>query len=327
MDREGVKEVLREVLGVNVELIDHDKWVSMHCPLSPWTHANGADKTPSAGVSINEDGESIFHCYACGGRNKGPLSWFLKEHEKYTGESHGALLRDIEGNEFLGGALPEWGTRKNKARPLIPLDETIYLDLYDSAVGHPYLRKRGISNRTAELLNLMIDPEDSAGDERILFPVYTPDKKLVGFTGRATSNKVELRVRDYHGLKKEAVLLGSHLVEPSDPVIVLCEGLFDLARLLEYGYSAVAALHAGLTDRQLRVLTNLGLPVLLMFDNDHAGHEATEKAAKLLTPLLPVSAVRYPKRKKDSRGAAWAKDPGGMTMEQVDHLVATARIL
>lgn len=327
MDREGIKELLRDVLGHHIELIDHDKWVSLCCPLAPWTHSRGTDKTPSAGISINEDGNSVYHCWGCLGQNKGPLSWFLREYEKYTGEDVGRYVREIEQNEFLGGTLPEWGSKTTKKKELKVLDESQYLDLFDSAVGHPYLISREITKRTTRLAGLRLDPEDAHGAERIIFPVYTPKKELVGFTSRATSSDVEPKVRDYYGLRKEMVLLGSHLVGEA-PYVVVVEGLFDYLKGIQCGEPAVAAMHAGLTQHQESILLDMGKPVILMFDKDEPGAEAAERVAEKLRGKLPLSKARYPvrydKRGKKCKGKL---DPGMLTEDEIKNAIAKSVLL
>jgi len=334
MDREGIKELLRELAGPNVELIDHSKWVSFHCLFAPWTHSKGTDKTPSAGISVNESGDSIFHCYACIGRKKGPLTWFLKEYEKYTGENLSAAIREIENNEFLGGSLPEWGQKPNAKAKLEPLDPVIYEDLYDPAEGHWYLKSRGItSKRAIRAMGLCIDPSDSQGYERILFPVYTPDNQLVGFTGRAVEKPGEqlpenfLKVRDYFGLRKELVLLGSHLIHPEDEFVAVVEGLFDYAKLVQIDAPVVASLHAGMTDAQAKILRGLGKPVVLFYDDDPAGREAIETAHQKLVKYLPVSKARYPKVKGRTPCRKRKTDPGGMQEEDLLNAIQKATLL
>lgn len=326
MDRTEIKELVKEVLGPNTQLVDHTKWVSMCCPLARWTHVGGADSSPSSGISVKEDGVSIFHCWGCG--SKGTVPWLLKELEKYTGEDYRSIIRTLEDGEYLGGSLPEWGTaRKEKVEERI-LDSE-YLDLYDSAVGHWYLRERGILKSTARDLGLLVDPCDSEGDERILFPVFNRHEQLVGFTGRAVLDKARLRVRDYHGFQKAYSLLGVHLIDPEDPYIVVVEGLFDFAKVYQYGYSTVATLHAGLTEGQARILEDIGKPLVLMYDNDQAGRTATEAAEKLLGRKLPLSVAKYYPRgvKGSRRKEECPKDPGMCTMEEIDKMVDKARIL
>lgn len=87
MDRESIHSFVKEVAGPSTELIDHDRWVSFRCILAPWTHEKGMDSTPSAGISINDDGTSVYNCYACATKHRsGPLVWLLRELEKYTGD-------------------------------------------------------------------------------------------------------------------------------------------------------------------------------------------------------------------------------------------------
>jgi len=329
MDRESIHAFMSEVAGPNIELIDHPSWVSFRCVLAPWTHERGTDRTPSAGISINEGGTSIYHCWACGGKNKGPLDWLLRRLEGFTGDSYRELRQSIDGTEFIGGALPEWGSKARARSRLQFLDEDIYMDLFDSAVGHPYLKSRGLNRWATKTLQLMVDPADSRGEERIVFPVFTPGGRLVGFSGRATGEDVDPKVRDYFGLVKEEVLLGSHLLEPDDEYVMVVEGLFDYAKSVMYGFPAVAAMHAGLTAAQAKILRNLGKPVVLMYDDDNAGRDATDKAIEALLPYLPVSYVRYPKRRKVGGGKCvkTKSDPGSLSEAEMVSMVAARKIV
>jgi len=323
MDRIEIKELLKEVLGVNTEIIDQREWVSIRCPLARWTHAGGSDSSPSSGISVKDDDTSIFHCWTCG--SKGTIVWLLRELEKYTGESFRKLINEIDAGEFLGGDLPEWGERKRKEVKETILDSA-YLDLYDSAVGHWYLRDRGVTDAVAKDLQLLVDPDDSQGDERILFPIFTKNKELQGFTGRAVLSSVELRIRDYHGLQKANALLGLHLVDTNQPFVVLVEGLFDMAIVYQYGYSVVATLHAGVTVQQMAKLIDLGMPIVFMFDNDEAGKKATDRAIELIGDRLPMSRVSYPERRVKGK-RVWVKDPATCSMEEVDNMLKNADIV
>ncbi len=326
MDREAIKDLLREVVGPNVELVDHPKWVGLHCPLAPWKHAGGRDTSPSAGISVQEDGTSIFNCYGC--HSKGPITYLLSELEKYTGESYRKLKAEIDGNEYLGGALPAWGeATTRKASKLTPLDKSMYLDLYDSAEGHWYLESRGISDDTARAMELLVDPADSQLEERILFPVMGLGGELYGFSGRAVHSTAELKVRDYHGLQKAKLLLGEQLLREDDQFIVVVEGLFDVAKLVEYRYPVVGVMHSGITDAQYRRLLDLGKPLVLMFDNDAAGEDATDSVIKKLSGKLPLQTVKYPKRGSKGKPKPAAKDPCACTLSEVEWMIEHSRIV
>lgn len=329
MDREGIHDFIKEIAGPNAVIVDHDRWVSTHCVLAPWTHERGTDRTPSAGISINEDGSSVYNCYACCTRKRsGPLVWLLRELEKYTGESYKRLIKQIDTGEFLGGTLPEWGERRKTRRKQVRVLDKEYLELFESAAGHPYMARREITDETIAYLDIVLDPEDSHGAERIVFPVFTHKGELSGFTGRAVGKNVEPKVRDYYGLQKELLLLGSHLVRPEDEFVLVVEGLFDYAKTAQAGYPVVGTMHAGLTPYQLQVLLDLGKPVILMYDNDSAGERAKDVAIDMLRPYLPVSYCRYPKKSRVLVGGKWGipKDPASMRDQDLDAMVGKARI-
>ena len=318
MDREGIKTILRELQGPNVELVDRGEWVSTHCPLAPWTHEKGTDRHISFGVHVNPYGESVFNCYSC--KSKGTLSSLIRRMEHYTGDDYSWLLEEVEDNEVLGGSLPKWedkkklNTRTQLPEPL-PLD---YLDIYEPAEGHWYLRKRKISDDVVRKANIKIDP-DNKGVERVLFPVFSPDGRLCGFSGRATRPGAEPRVRDYFGLPKRLLLLGAEKINPKeDKFVLLVEGLFDYARLLGYGYPVVASMHSTLTKQQAEILRQFSLPVYCFFDNDLAGKKGTKVAAKMLAHHIPIMKVRYPKG---------VKDPDELLEDEVEYMIKDARIL
>lgn len=329
MDRETIREVVRDVFGRNFEMRDTGEWVSMRCPLAPWTHAKGHDTSPSAGVSVVDDGTSIFNCFTC--KNPAPFHDMLRRYSEFSGEDLGDIIEELEENEFLGprsiSGMDQW-MKENMEEVLMPIDEGVYMGLYDSAVGHPYLKERGISNKTAKKLELLFDPEDSEGDPRILFPVRGPDGLLYGFSGRDTSGKARLKVRDYHGLAKAHCVLGSHLVGPSDDVCVV-EGLVDYAVCHDMGECGVAVMHSTMTEFQAEIIAGLGAPTYLFYDNDKAGQDAIPIAANRLCRHVSVFRPTYPEvwiEDDSEEGGHWLKDPGEMIAEEFKAMKRNARL-
>lgn len=321
MQREEVHAFVDILLGVNAERKDVGNWVSIPCPFARWTHERGTDNKPSAGISVTEPGEhSIFNCFTCGQETRGPLARMLSLLEDYSGDSYSDLKDSIYDDEEFSGFLPDWGSRRR--RTIVDRTEVNddYLELYSPAYGHWYLEQRGITDDTVGRLGLLVDDADSRGDERILFPVRHRDGVLAGITGRATDDTVEPKVRDYHGLKKEQVLLGLHTIANVSEYIVIVEGLFDYAVMQQYGYAAVATMFAGMTDTQSRLLIDLGIPIVLFYDNDMAGRRAAKEAAPVLAKQLPVSVVTYGKTGLGSD----VKDPGEATEEEVRTLINKA---
>lgn len=337
MDLDGLNQLISDVFGPNTQTKVINGWVSMRCPLAPWTHASGRDSRPSAGISIQPNNTSVFNCMTC--HSKMPLHALVERYAEYTGEDLTDLIDELQDEAYLGPrALPSWeSTKAPREVEQTELDKNIFLDLYDSAAGHPYLLDRGISDETAELLELKLDPADPEdGEERILFPVFGEGRQLYGFSGRATrkipsDDKRTLKVRDYSGLKKAQNLLGIHLVhEHKSPYVLVVEGLFDYANAWQHGFPAVAVMHSTMTEQQARLLRNLGKPVYLFYDDDDAGQSGCEIAGKMLQHFVPVMRVRYPEiwidDPQEDGGGHYVKDPGELIEIDFTEMIRDARL-
>jgi DNA primase len=314
-------------------------WVSTRCPIARWTHEKGGDSAPSAGVSIGE--QPIFNCFTCS--NKRPLHSLVAKYAEYTGDNFDDLITELEEHAFLGPtSLPDWDSLKHTAEDegtLMPLNEAVYMGLYESAAGHPYLERRGISSETARKLELLYDPEDFVDKQmgkrkvaRILFPVRGPDGALYGFSGRDVTGKSPVKVRDYAGLKKAACVLGAHLAAADNPKEVLTvEGLFDYAMMHEQGYYGCAVMHSSLTDAQADIFRDLGKPNYLFYDDDAAGDKGVKEATRLLVEYIPLMRVRYPEiwveNPDEEDGGHYVKDPGELLREDIEWMMNDAQII
>lgn len=331
MNADGILEVVRDVFGRGYRTEVSNGWVKMPCPLSPYTHQKGRDSNPSAGISIQENGTSVFNCFTCG--NSSPLQGLLRKYANYTGDDLDDLIRELEDEAYLGvRQLPTWERARDRdaEQELVTLDPAIYLDLYDSAAGHWYLEQRGIDDETAEMLQLMLDPCDPVdGEERILFPVFGLDGSLHGFSGRATNKNAKLKVRDYHGLAKARCVLGAHLFSTPQPYLLVVEGLFDYANAWQQGYPAVAVMHSTFTPAQAALVREVGLPTYLFYDNDDAGAKGVRAAGEALTAYQPTMRVRYPEvwvEDDNPEGGHWLKDPGELTADEFAAMIHDARL-
>jgi hypothetical protein len=328
MDKKSIQELAKQILGPNAALVDTGGWVGMPCPLAEWTHEKRRDENPSAGISIQPNKTSVFNCFTC--HKKGSVSWLLRQLERYTGEEWEAMAASIEKGEFYGGEVPEWGMRDDMHSTPEPIDRSVYMDLYDSAVGHPYLAKRGVGEEAAARMELLYDPGDSGGPRRILFPVYGYDKQLYGFSGRDVTGKAKLKVKDYHGLPKKHLLLGAHLILPEDEFVIVAEGLFDYARMVEHGLPGTAIMCSGMTGQQADILKDIGKPVYFFHDDDDAGLEARERVRELLWRHLPVMKVRYPTEctvETPEGDLRPPEDPAELSKLQVEDMLADARLM
>lgn len=290
---------------------------------------------PEHGAFTLEDNILTGNCFTC--HERMPLPALLRKWANYMGDNLDELIAEVEEAGYLGPrTLQGWESGRHTEHVLQPLDAAIYMDLYDSAAGHPYLQQRGISDETARKLELLFDPSDpSDGSPRILFPVRGADGALYGFSGRDTSGAARLKVRDYGGLQKAQCLLGSHLIaaEGADKVLVV-EGLFDYANAWQQGYPAVAVMHSTMTEAQANIVRGLSLPTYLFYDNDLAGYFGEKAGAKIAANLLrsyvPTMKVRYPEiwidDPSEEGGGHWLKDPGELEALDFEQMIADARL-
>lgn len=314
MERAAVKEVLRRLVGPGVRFEDSGVWVNLSCPLAEAYHAHRQDRHPSFGVTVGET-TSVFYCFGC--KQRGTLLRLVRLLEDIHGKSYGDVYREIEEYELLGPTLPPWEKTRTPANAITPLEPaSVYLDTFESAAGHTYLKSRRISRKAVQRLHLKVDV-DFRKVERILFPVFHADHRLYGFSGRAVTPALP-KVRDYFSLPKRKLLLGSQLIQPEDEYVILVEGLFDCARLVQYDYPAVAAMGSELSQEQATTLIQWGRPVYVLFDNDVAGYRGRERVFYRLHPHVPVLNVTLPEG---------VKDPDELYPEEVDVLLKAAELM
>lgn len=89
--------------------------------------------------------------------------------------------------------------------------------------------------------------------------------------------------------------------------IIVCEGIFDVWRWYEAGYSAVCTFGAHLTEEQYRMLLRSGKDIIWSYDGDSAGLNATKDAVNKMRYKVNQWVIHLPE------GA----DPGNCTIEQL----------
>jgi len=320
MDRSGIKMVMEEIGVRRSQIIDQPEWVMSPCPLAPWTHQSGRDTRASFGISVHEDDKSIFHCFTC--HKRGTLVNLLERLEGYTGDDYTELKAQFSITEDLGPPLGEFGRRREREQETLgsPISSD-YLRVYESPwawkEARDYLNGRRISPSTCNRLQIQYDPDD----RRILFPVFSTDGELYGFSGRAVDQDAEPRIKDYHGLPKRLLLLGSHLIGRAHYVMVV-EGLFDYAWLQELGFPAVALMGTELTPGKAEILKQLGKPIYCFTDNDDPGDAAAVSIADQLLAHVPVFGVDYPPGKADG----FLKDPAELSRTDIEMMIEDAEL-
>lgn len=327
------KELRQVLLDLDIEVVqkNHDNVLLAHCPFAPYGgHKSATDETPAFYVWIEPMGFSGFFCFSC--RRKGLVSSMVKQLGKCRGDSWEDIMRQTM--QVAAKETPERFEDYDKIyepnKLPEPINASAHMAMYDVAwevkKARMYLKSRGISERTASKLELMFD--DEFEEQRILFPMRDWDGNLHGFSGRSIMSdewmkKINIarkkrgmklkyrKVKDYHGLPKEHLLLGEHLMKKGKPQW-LVEGLFAYAHCHEIGVpkfaNVLASLGNQLTKHQVSVICNDGNAAYLCYDPDDAGDiglwgrvdESTgehmgDGAVDRLISNIPVMIPRFPK--------------------------------
>ena len=123
---------------------------------------------------------------------------------------------------------------------------------------------------------------------RAMFPILNESGKVVAFGARSLdgSEPKYLNSPETPVYQKGRVLYGLHWAKPAireNERILLMEGYLDVARAIEAGVGeAVATCGTALTAANARTLRRFSARVILNFDQDAAGQQATLKSLDLL---------------------------------------------
>ena len=141
---------------------------------------------------------------------------------------------------------------------------------------------------------------------RLMLPVLDHRGEVVGFGSRVIDNSEPKYMNTtetpvYH---KRQVLYGLHLAKKTKrPNIIVCEGNLDVVTLHQAGFdNAVASMGTALTVEQTRLLSRFTKELVLCYDNDGAGQQATERALQLLNKSeFTVKVLKLPNRMVDGQ--------------------------
>jgi DNA primase len=199
---------------------------------------------------------------------------------------------------------------------------TILRDDPEGSTGRNYLRKRGVSDETAEALGIGFAPDQwdtlkielpkqghrpevlmAAGllakkeggnhfydrfRNRIIFPILSPSGDVIAFGGRILGDGEPkyLNSQETHLYNKRDNLYGlytsRHAIKEAG-VAVIVEGYLDYVALYQAGIrNAVATLGTSFTDEQVRLLRRFTEKVILNYDTDAAGESAAKRSLERL---------------------------------------------
>ena len=121
---------------------------------------------------------------------------------------------------------------------------------------------------------------------RLMFPIIDNFGNVIAFGGRSLDDSTPkyLNTSDTPAFKKSRNLFALNFAKNSSyDYLILCEGYMDVIAMHMAGFSnAVATLGTALTPDQARILAKYTKKVVLCYDSDEAGQNATRRALPML---------------------------------------------
>ena len=124
--------------------------------------------------------------------------------------------------------------------------------------------------------------------DRLMFPIIDVRGNVIGFGGRIIKNDPNaakyLNSPETLIFNKRKNLFGLNLAKKTkENSLILVEGNIDVVALHQYGFdNAVASLGTSLTEDQAALMTRYAEQVILIYDGDKAGQNATQRAIPIL---------------------------------------------
>ncbi|MFP4485749.1 MAG: DNA primase [Campylobacterales bacterium] len=270
------------------------------------------EKTPSFSVSAPKQ---IYHCFGCGAG--GDAIKFVMEYEKLDYKEAIEKLATIF-NFTLSYEKGSGG--RDFSKVLDQINNFFKHELFNNQKALDYLKSRGISESSIEKFEIGFAPSSAkfmnflqnksllVGDvmkagviintqkgyyfrfeDRLMFPIFTPFGKLVGFGGRTLGEHQAKYLNSPQSpiFNKSKLLYGYS--QAKDEVyktnqIILTEGYLDVIMLHQAGFkNAVASLGTALNMGHIPLLKKGEPEVIMAFDGDSAGVNAAFKASTLLS--------------------------------------------
>ena len=124
--------------------------------------------------------------------------------------------------------------------------------------------------------------------DRLMFPVIDVRGNVIAFSGRTLKKDDDvakyLNSPETLIFNKRKNLFGLNLAKKTkENSLILVEGNVDVVALHQYGFdNAVASLGTSLTEEQAALMTRYAEQVILLYDSDKAGQNATARAIPIL---------------------------------------------
>lgn len=298
-----------EIISNYIPLIQRGKNYFGVCPFHD-------DHSPSMSVSKEKQ---IFTCFSCGAT--GNVFTFVADYEHIGFYDAVRMLGNKVGYNLGNSKITK--NKNDEAYNIYKLSTKFYQNNLNTNLGKnamEYLEKRKIDKETIKkfqiglsipklsltdyLLNKQINlkklvelgiSNDNGTDlfvNRIMFPLYDLEGNIVAFSGRIYNTKDAskyINTKETSIFKKGTILYNYHnakeMLKKNDSIIVM-EGFMDVIRANTIGITnCVATMGTALTKQNATLLKKMANNIILCFDGDKAGEEATTNAINILKEI------------------------------------------
>jgi len=325
LDEVQARTDIADLIGRYVPLKRAGRHFKAHCPFHK-------ERTPSFMVNTEKQ---IFHCFGCGvgGNVFGFLMQHdrltFPEAVRQLADQAGVAIPD----EAAASSRAAHASLVALLEKVCQHFERRLLDPAGGQAARAYLSQRGVSERTRQAFRLGLSPSgwqgllqgatatgvsaeelEAAGliirgrsgyydrfRHRLMFPIVDLRGRVVGFGGRSLDAQ---EPKYLNSPETPLYTKGRHLfglAQAKDAILrakaaVVVEGYFDCVVLADAGIShVVSPLGTALTLEQARLLKRYAEQVLLAFDADAAGEQATLRGIDLLVETgLQVRVAQLP---------------------------------
>jgi len=274
------------------------------------------DHSPSMSVSKEKQ---IFTCFSCGAT--GNVFTFVQDYEHIGFYDAVRLLGSRVGYNLASSNITK--NKNAEAYEIYDLACRFYQNNLNTIQGknaNEYLEKRSIDKETIKkfkiglsisktsltdyliskgyslpkLISLGISNENGTDlfTNRIMFPLYDLEGKVIAFSGRIYNTKdgsKYINTKETPIFKKGNILYNYHNAKEmlkKNASIIVMEGFMDVIRANTVGITnCIATMGTALTKQNATLLKKMANEIILCFDGDSAGEEATISAINILKEI------------------------------------------
>lgn len=274
------------------------------------------DHSPSMSVSKEKQ---IFTCFSCGA--SGNVFTFVSDYEHIGFYDAVRILGNKVGYNLGSGIITK--NKNSQSYEIYDLACKYYQNSLKTTLGKnalEYLGSRQIDKETIKKFKIGLSVSKNAVTEylmnkqiplkklvdlgisnengtdlfvnRIMFPLFDLEGNIVAFSGRIYNTKDSskyINTKETEIFKKGNILYNYHnakdLLKKNNSVIVM-EGFMDVIRANTVGITnCVATMGTALTKQNANLLKKMADNIILCFDGDGAGEEATTSAIKVFKEI------------------------------------------